>query len=151
MDLLREAWASNKALVITAVIAIAAILYYIWKQNNGGKAGGNSPNAETPSVATEQYKDILGRLGELTPVTNTLQPIVTNNTTTTTTINNPPPVSASLTVATPAVVDGIGNDTARDKAIEAAKRKYSGPHEAAQLQQAIAAIQKQYPRSGPTQ
>lgn len=167
MEGIRDLWANHKALFITGLVAFAAILIYIYAQNKGqgvGNAvapGTNAPNEETPTVETEQLATILADLGKLTPVTNTLQPIntVTNNTTT---ITNPTPPTLTTTLTTPPVtttvthtqtntgISGIGNDTARDAAIRAAEKKYVGPSQAAALQQAIAAIQKQYPRSGPT-
>lgn len=162
MQFLRDLWEHDRAAVIVLVIAIIAILYYVYSQNQGNGLGSavapsttNTPNSETPTVVTDQLSTILGALGQLTPVTNTLQPIntVTNNTTT----NNAAPLTATLT--TPPVtitqtgtniVAGIGNDTARDAAIKAAEKKYSGASNAAALQAAIAAILKQYPRTGAT-
>jgi hypothetical protein len=162
MQFFRDLWEHDRAAVIVLVVAILAILYYVYSQNQGKGLGsavapdatGNAPNSETPSVVTDQLSTILGALGQLTPVTNTLQPIntVTNNTTT----NNAAPLTATLTTppvtvtSIQNVVAGIGNDTARDAAIKVAEAKYAGPSNAAALQAAIAAILKQYPRSGPT-
>ena len=165
MEGLRDLWANHKALFITGIVALVAILWYVWSQNKGNGVGNavapGTAVSQTPDASTEQLSTILADLGKLTPVTNTLQPIVNTTTTNnTTTITNPtqipPPVTTTLT--TPPVtttithtgVSGIGNDTARDAAIRAAEKKYAGPGQAAALQQAIAAILKQYPRSGPT-
>lgn len=162
MQFLRDLWEHDRAAVIVLVIAILAILYYVYSQNQGNGLGsavapsttGNTPNSETPTVVTDQLSTILGALGQLTPVTNTLQPIntITNNTTT----NNAAPLTATLTTppvtitSTQTMTAGIGNDTARDQAIKAAEAKYAGPSNAAALQAAIAAIMKQYPRTGAT-
>ena len=157
MQFLRDLWERDRAAVIVLIIAIIAILYYVYSQNQGQGLGsavaptsGNAPNSETPSVVTDQLSTILGALGQLTPVTNTLQPIntITNNTTT----NNAAPLTATLTTppVTQTMTAGIGNDTARDNAIKAAEAKYAGPSNAAALQAAIAAILKQYPRTGAT-
>jgi hypothetical protein len=159
MQFFRDLWEHDRAAVIVLVVAILAILYYVYSQNQGNGLGsavapsttGNAPNSETPSVVTDQLSTILAALGQLTPVhdTTTLQPIVTNNTTTTnTTTNNTLPGTTPNTP--PVLVAGIGNDTARDAALAAAEKKYSGPSNAAALQQAIAAILKQYPRTGAT-
>lgn len=168
MEGLADLWRNHKALFITGIVALVAILLYVYAQNKGNGVGNavapttNPPNEETPTVETEQLATILADLGKLTPVTNTLQPIntttVTNNTITTpapptlTTTLTTPPVTTTVThTQTNTGISGIGNDTARDAAIRAAEKKYHGPSQAAALQQAIAAIQKQYPRSGPTQ
>lgn len=162
MQFLRDLWEHDRAAVIVLIIAIIAILYYVYSQNGGQGLGsatapsttGNAPNSETPSVVTDQLSTILGDLGKLTPVTNTLQPVVTNNTTNNTTTNNAAPLTATLTTPpvtiTQTMTAGIGNDTARDNAIKAAEAKYAGPSNAAALQAAIAAILKQYPRTGAT-
>lgn len=159
MEILRDLWEKDRALVIVFFVALAAILYYVYKQNAANATGTTAatPAVNTPDASTEQLSTILAALGQLTPVTNTLQPIntVTNNTTT----NNAPPVQlppVTTTITNSAsvaqtVLAGIGNDTARDNAIKAAEAKYTGASQAAALAAAIAAIQKQYPRSGATQ
>ena len=169
MDGIKDLWANHKALFITGIVALVAILVYVYSQNKGNGVGNavapNTSVSQVPDASTEQLSTILADLGKLTPVTNTLQPVVTNNTSTTT-ITNPvsmmptptltttltlPPVTTTVThTQSHTGVAGIGNDTARDAAIKAAEKKYQGPSQAAALQQAIAAIQKQYPRSGPT-
>jgi hypothetical protein len=167
MEGLRDLWNNHKALLITGLVVLAAILIYIYEQNKGNGIGtAVAPGtgvSQTPDASTEQLSAILADLGQLTPVTNTLQPIntVTNNTTTitnptlvpptlTTTLTTPPVTTTVTNTNTVTAISGIGNDTARDAAIKAAEQKYKGPSQAAALQQAIAAIQKQYPRSGPT-
>lgn len=170
MDGLRDLWNNHKALVITGVIALIAVLIYVYSTSRGkGVGSAIAPSAsgtgvsELPDASTEQYSTILAKLGQLTPVTNTLQPInTTTNNSTTTTITNPvsvmTPPTLTTTLTTPPItitntitaVTGIGNDTARDAAIKAAEKKYQGPSNAAALAKAIADIQKQYPRSGPT-
>jgi uncharacterized protein YpuA (DUF1002 family) len=153
MDTLKELWQKDKAVVIVFVVALLAILYYVYKQNNSGQGSVTAPSvSQTPDASTEQLSTILAALGQLTPVTNTLQPI---NTTTNNTVNNQvAPITTTITNSASVaqtVLAGIGNDTARDTAIQAAEKKYTGPSQAAALQAAIAAIQAQYPRTGATQ
>jgi len=150
MDLLRDLWARDKAVVIVFVIALLAILYYVYKQNNGTMVAVTT-DSNMPTTETDQLSTILAALGQLTPVTNSittqLPPITTTITPPTATVTNTITNSASVAQV---VLAGIGNDTARDAAILAAEKKYPGSGNAAALQAAIAAIQKQYPRSGPT-
>lgn len=168
MQTLKNLWAQNKPLVIVSFIVILVILYLIYKQNNakGQPVTAADPNA--PTTTSDQFSAILADLGALTPVTNTIQ-------TNTTTVLQPPPFSATTPVTTAppqipvvapppvthtvtnqqavaqTVQQGIGNDTARDVAIAAAEKKYPNRSQSSQLQAAIAQIQKQYPRTGPTQ
>ncbi len=170
MALIKELWARDKPLVIVFAVALAAILFYVYKQNAGGQGqpqatstqtGTNSPNSETPSVVTDQLSTIIAALGHLTPVTNSTttveQPV---NTTIISPTVMPPPITTTLTTppvtqtvtsgGLAGVIAGIGNDTARDAAIRVAEAKYKGPSQAVALHDAIAKIQAQYPRSGPT-
>ncbi len=166
MELLKELWAKDRAVVIVFIVALIAILFYVYKQNagkasvgTGSAVTGNAPNSETPTVETEQLSTILAALGHLTPVTNSTttieQPINTSTTIISPTVT-PPPLTTTLTTppttsgGMAGVIAGIGNDTARDVAKRAAYSKYSGPSQAVALHDALAKIDIQYPRSGAT-
>lgn len=153
MHTIKLLWQENKPLVIVAVLVILALLYLIWKQNNGASTGTTTPDPNTPTTESEQLSTILAALGNLTPVTNTIQSAPVTSTISVTSV--PQSVTSTTTVTqlqsiTSAIQNGIGNDKARDAAIAAAEKKYSSPSQAAQLAAAIDAIKKQYPRSGTT-
>ena len=152
MNILKTLWREDKALVIVAIIAILAILYYIWRQNNGSSAASATTDANMPTTESEQLSTILAALGQLTPVTNTIQSAPITQSVTVTQSGTPQSVTTTVTQvqSQTTTASGIGNDAARDAAIKAAEAKYYKPSQAAQLQAAIAAIKAQYPRSGTT-